>query len=229
MAVVIFVSRGNLVTLWGGMRTFCFNNWQSKALTFCSFHYPSSKRAFEGDVVYTQRNACLRSRSSTYPTDRNSSFNINRKQRKTFPTGAIWAWITKMWRISGVVVSCFGEQKWWKDNFSKYKIKEFFSENNFLEMWNWSEFFGWNTLFDSLRTPSKIPPGHRHCRWPKRTYAQFVNTNMAEISWKVWEKEYLILFFEVFLIGVNLTIIANLIMKKQFYRVKQLADQRVGR
>ena len=78
-------------------------------------------------------------------------------------------------------------------------------------------------------TPSKIPPGHRHCRWPKRTYTHFVNTNMAEISWKVREKEYLILFFEVFLIGVDLTIIANLIMKKQFYRVKQLADQRVGR
>jgi len=57
----------NLFTLWGGIRTVCVNNWQSKALRFCSFHYPSSneckvklftprdKLAFEAEVRRTRR------------------------------------------------------------------------------------------------------------------------------------------------------------------------------
>ena len=93
----------NIFTLWGGMRTFCVNNWQSKALRFCSFHYPSSR---EGEVVYTQRQTCLRSRSSKNSTDTEQQpHSTYRKQSKTFPAGAFWARITKMWRISGEVVS----------------------------------------------------------------------------------------------------------------------------
>lgn len=66
-------------------------------------------------------------------------------------------------------------------------------------------------------------------RWPKRVHTHFVNTNMAEISWYVRGKStWYSLLCSVFL-SWKQTINASFIMKKQFYRVKQLADQRVGR
>lgn len=160
----LIVSRGNLITLWGGIRTFCLNNWQSKALRFCSFHYPSSKEhtkvlftprdklAFEAEVVSFKR------RKTTPSTLTGSS-------AKLFQLGPYWARITKMWRISGVVVTgndVLESKKGEKDKFWKHKATSFFFlKIIFLKRWIGQNFLDAKLYLIPSKIPSRTPPVSR--------------------------------------------------------------------